>query len=75
MSRLMSLSGVKRTCLLALHMSAFDPKRTSGANTSHPVVALVHGYFSDFFTKRLLALGLNRAHNFRGSGDVRGENP
>ena len=23
------LSGVKRTCLLALHMSAYDPKRTS----------------------------------------------
>jgi hypothetical protein len=22
------LSGVKRTCLLALHMSAYDPKRT-----------------------------------------------
>src|SRR6476660_4935153 len=25
-----SLLGVKRTCSLALHMSAFDPKRTSG---------------------------------------------
>jgi hypothetical protein len=25
----MSLSGVKQTCLFALHMSAFDPKRTS----------------------------------------------
>ena len=24
------LSGVKRTCLFALHMSAFDPKRTLG---------------------------------------------
>ena len=24
----MSLSGVKRTCCFALHMSAFDPKRT-----------------------------------------------
>jgi hypothetical protein len=23
-----SLSGVKRTCLIAAHMSAFDPKRT-----------------------------------------------
>jgi hypothetical protein len=23
-----SLSGVKRTCLFALHMSAYDPKRT-----------------------------------------------
>src|SRR5262245_41070655 len=31
-SHLMSLSGVKRTCRCALHMSAFDPKRTlSGA--------------------------------------------
>jgi len=29
MSHLMSLSGVKRTYLFALHMSAFDPKRTS----------------------------------------------
>src|SRR5262249_53942205 len=27
-SHLMSLSGVKRTCHFALHMSAFDPKRT-----------------------------------------------
>src|SRR5262249_24436221 len=26
----MSLLGVKRTCLFALQMSAFDPKRTSG---------------------------------------------
>src|SRR5262245_9800051 len=30
MSHLMSLSGVKRTCPFALHMSANDPKRTSG---------------------------------------------
>src|SRR5262245_53400643 len=29
MSHLMSLSGVKRTCRFALHMSAYDPKRTS----------------------------------------------
>src|SRR5262245_18278895 len=29
MSHLMSLSGVKQTWALALHMSAFDPKRTS----------------------------------------------
>src|SRR5215467_7764315 len=28
MSHLMSLSGVKRTCLVALHESAYDPKRT-----------------------------------------------
>src|SRR6476659_6834613 len=28
MSHLMSLSGAKRTCRFALHMSAFDPKRT-----------------------------------------------
>jgi len=28
MSHLMSLLGVKRTCPFALHMSAFDPKRT-----------------------------------------------
>src|SRR5215467_8524863 len=28
MSHLMSLSGVKRTCPFAMHMSAFDPKRT-----------------------------------------------
>jgi hypothetical protein len=28
MSHLMSLSGAKRTCLFALQMSAFDPKRT-----------------------------------------------
>jgi hypothetical protein len=27
-SHQMSLLGVKRTCLFALHMSAFDPKRT-----------------------------------------------
>jgi hypothetical protein len=33
LSRLMSLLGVKRTCLVALHESAFDPKRTS--TTSH----------------------------------------
>jgi hypothetical protein len=29
MSHLMSLSGAKRTYRFALHMSAFDPKRTS----------------------------------------------
>ena len=28
-SLLRSLLGAKRTCLFALHMSAFDPKRTS----------------------------------------------
>jgi hypothetical protein len=28
MSHLMSLLGVKRTCLFALQMSAYDPKRT-----------------------------------------------
>src|SRR5262249_11343831 len=28
----MSLLGVKRTCLVALHMSAFDPKRTPTAS-------------------------------------------
>src|SRR5262245_65114398 len=27
-----SLSGVKRTCLFALHMSAYDPKRTWSAS-------------------------------------------
>jgi len=32
MSHLMSLSGVKRTWPFALHMSAYDPKRTSKAN-------------------------------------------
>src|SRR5262245_53016655 len=30
MPQLMSLSRVKQTCRLALHMSAFDPKRTLG---------------------------------------------
>ena len=30
-SLLRSLLGAKRTCLFALHMSAFDPKRTSNA--------------------------------------------
>ena len=29
-----SLLGVKRTCLFALHMSAFDPKRTSAGHSS-----------------------------------------
>ena len=29
-----SLLGVKRTCLFALHMSAFDPKRTFADLTS-----------------------------------------
>ena len=29
------LSGVKRTCPFALHMSAFDPKRTSCLVTFH----------------------------------------
>jgi hypothetical protein len=32
-----SLSGVKRTCLYALQMSAFDPKRTSTATSKLPV--------------------------------------
>ena len=31
-----SLLGVKRTCLVALHESAFDPKRTSLARLSRP---------------------------------------
>ena len=30
------LSGVKRTCRFALHMSAFDPKRTLGGFTADP---------------------------------------
>jgi hypothetical protein len=30
LDNLCPLSGVKRTCLLALHMSAYDPKRTLG---------------------------------------------
>ena len=30
------LSGVKRTCLFALHMSAFDPKRTLAAHFEPP---------------------------------------
>ena len=37
------LSGVKRTCLFALHMSAFDPKRTLSAtrltgSTAHDLI-------------------------------------
>jgi hypothetical protein len=30
------LSGVKRTCLFALRMSAFDPKRTLAAYAANP---------------------------------------
>ena len=29
------LSGAKRTCRFALHMSAFDPKRTSASDQTH----------------------------------------
>jgi len=36
-----SLSGVKRTWLVAAHMSAFDPKRTLGSITSNPSNVLV----------------------------------
>src|SRR5512132_3886690 len=32
----MSLMGVKRTCPIAVHMSAFDPKRTSERAFAHP---------------------------------------
>src|SRR5262245_64479243 len=35
MSHLMSLSGVKRTCPSALHVSASDPKRTEKVQPSH----------------------------------------
>jgi hypothetical protein len=45
-------------------MSASDPKWTSGANSSHPVVALVRGYFLIFFMKRLLALAAEPASQF-----------
>src|SRR5262249_48716783 len=34
MSHLMSVSGVKRTWPIAMHMSAFDPKRTSGSQSA-----------------------------------------
>ena len=34
----MSALGQKRTCLFALHMSAFDPKRTSKSQDSGPLV-------------------------------------
>jgi len=33
------LSGAKRTYLFARHMSAFDPKRTSGAASNLPIRA------------------------------------
>src|SRR5262245_7021971 len=36
-----SLLGVKRTCRFALHMSAFDPKRTSGLSRCHGSPALI----------------------------------
>ena len=38
-SLLRSLLGAKRTCLFALHMSAFDPKRTSLLPKNRPSVA------------------------------------
>ena len=48
MSHLMSLSGVKRTWCFALHMSAYDPKRTcrrtipcTGSNHARAVLAAV----------------------------------
>src|SRR5215475_8644526 len=36
-----SLLGVKRTCLCALHMSAYDPKQTSAVPRSGPSRVLV----------------------------------
>src|SRR5262249_56207117 len=38
MSHLLSLSGVRRACLVALHESAFDPKRTSDVADSLPLL-------------------------------------
>src|SRR5262249_43667768 len=43
MSHLMSLSGVKRTCRCALHMSAFDPKRTLDRLDRFPATMLDQG--------------------------------
>ena len=37
-----SLSGVKRTCPFALHMSANDPKRTLGLLRNRHTVAISH---------------------------------
>jgi hypothetical protein len=53
MSHLMSLSGVKRTYPFALHMSAFDPKRTLA--TPFLVLVLPVGYW----TSVQLASGLD----------------
>jgi hypothetical protein len=52
MSHLMSLSGVKRTSAPALHMSAFDPKRTLGVLFAVP-------YFSVFLTLASAEQGLS----------------
>ena len=37
----MSAFGTKRTCASALHMSAFDPKRTSASLASDTYIVLV----------------------------------
>ena len=41
----MSASGVKRTCRFALHMSAFDPKRTSSFDVTNGTAGPSLGLF------------------------------
>jgi hypothetical protein len=40
---LRSLLGVERTCLFALQMSAFDPKRTFPVSAEKPLIEFLEG--------------------------------
>ena len=59
MSHLMSLSGVKRTWPIAVHMSAVDPKRTLGAlsyDRSEPLRCLSCGLGGNMKRREFVAL-------------------
>src|SRR5262245_12400225 len=53
-----SLLGVKRTCVAALHESAFDPKRTSETASDHP---FQYASFSRYNGQSLVSRGGNEA--------------
>src|SRR5262245_20151012 len=51
-----SLSGVKRTCVAALHESAYDPKRTLGPPSRPPVSASTIGDGGDMRRREFISL-------------------
>ena len=62
-------SGVKRTWLFALRMSAFDPKRTSGAAAARKIMKHLHAHtrtssFPLLAATKPLKTSFTRSHDF-----------